>query len=503
MPIVRDVTSIVRTRRSVSRARTASRIPGYFLLVIGVTGVVLLRQPASTVEIVIAAVLLADARAMAEGKRQGAVAVLCIGVTLMLLFTASGVLLVAANGDTASLWQPFRGVAEFAGGAAEGAGTSASRAANTGMMLAAIALVSAVLRLRTKSHGARASSLLVSMLGVVPVALLIAVGLLMASAATRGHDAFVGLSGLTVLALMPFMLIRGGAAAIRCREPAAFVGLVRTPHGSATIRFLVPHLWRPGVILPLLGWLVLMTVAVLLQSVSSGFSTRYAGSPARSLYRRARARAALSTPELLAIDHRHPVLYLRSFKDEDLLVHRRWNSRRSLVENLNPFDRLEEVIQRNLATVGPVIAIGDPRASSSLIGAAREWATEQEWRALVLKRMVEASVIVVVAGETDSLAWELSAVVANGALPRLVVVIPGTPEDDRERKLSAVRSALTSAGAPDCFPMMEQDVLVLAFFGEDCLVLSGAGRSEWWYEAALLEAVREVERNAAARQAER
>lgn len=92
-------------------------------------------------------------------------------------------------------------------------------------------------------------------------------------------------------------------------------------------------------------------------------------------------------------DRRRPVLFLRSFEDDD---------------------KIDGILKNVLRQYGPFIGIGKP-GELRPDGAARTYFSGEAWRPAVVEMMNDAAVLVVVLGLTPGLDWELQQV-ANGPL---------------------------------------------------------------------------------------
>ncbi len=143
--------------------------------------------------------------------------------------------------------------------------------------------------------------------------------------------------------------------------------------------------------------------------------------------RRMRAKDALT---VLSKDPRAPVLYLRSFDDEDLPDPTfRGGSFR------NPFipQRYEQAIVSVLRRVGPVISIGIPRERRAELGAARLYVDDEHWRPAVQYFVQNSAAIVIVMGRTQSLWWEVDFVLSNAQRERLLFFFPHADEPSARR----------------------------------------------------------------------
>jgi hypothetical protein len=153
--------------------------------------------------------------------------------------------------------------------------------------------------------------------------------------------------------------------------------------------------------IPLLVWIPIYVVFM----TAAGFGVERG--------RRMRARSAADT---LAKDSRPPVLYLRSFKEDG----RDFSGHHFLYRSY------EESVVRSLRHIGPVIAVGSPEESAHLpaLGAARMYLRDAEWRAHVDALIRWSGLIVVHAGTSPGLIWELHRVLMAGRHDRLIICLP-------------------------------------------------------------------------------
>ena len=124
--------------------------------------------------------------------------------------------------------------------------------------------------------------------------------------------------------------------------------------------------------------------------------------------------------EARAGDRRPPILYLRSFGDDRAAV-------RSL-GNEAKWTRIEDVLADAARPYGPVIGIGRPDGPPDT-GFARAYFEGESWRDAVEKWVDEAQFVLLVAGYTSGVSWELEQVLAQGHAAKLIVVFP--PGEDR------------------------------------------------------------------------
>lgn len=173
------------------------------------------------------------------------------------------------------------------------------------------------------------------------------------------------------------------------------------------------------------------------------------------LWRLARWYASPTAQFVLAADQRPPILLLRSFQDDHaavapaavwrkLLHPLLWPARALMAANgaigwavaLNAITRrrLEEVAARSLRDAGPFIAVGDRGEKPPELGAFRATLADDEWQEYVRCWMRAARIVVMVAGRTPSVQWELRTAADLGVLGKVILLMPpGSAEDTAER----------------------------------------------------------------------
>ncbi|MGI9022903.1 MAG: TM2 domain-containing protein [Acidimicrobiales bacterium] len=124
---------------------------------------------------------------------------------------------------------------------------------------------------------------------------------------------------------------------------------------------------------------------------------------------------APSMQTVLGQDPRRPVLYIRSFKDDTFSSG--WIYTRAV--------SVEQEIVSIMGRIGPVIAIGRPGEALPELGAARLYVDDEEWKAKVVDMMLGASAVVVLAGTTANLWWEVEQAARFLPPERLIIVCPG------------------------------------------------------------------------------
>jgi hypothetical protein len=117
----------------------------------------------------------------------------------------------------------------------------------------------------------------------------------------------------------------------------------------------------------------------------------------RLLFFRARRYARASTAELRLRDRRAPILFLRSFRD-DQIAFRSWLRGTRVT--------LDEDLAEALAFHGPVVAIGRPGETLPPLGSARDYVPDSDWQNHATGLISDAQTIVAVLGATAGIRWE-------------------------------------------------------------------------------------------------
>jgi hypothetical protein len=97
---------------------------------------------------------------------------------------------------------------------------------------------------------------------------------------------------------------------------------------------------------------------------------------------------------------------------------------------------LEAPLVTALAEFHPVVAVGRPGEWLPTLGASRLYLGPDEWQQEVERLIVDATFIVLIAGGTQGLLWELQTTLHAGALPKVLIYVPidfAAPEPDNAR----------------------------------------------------------------------
>jgi hypothetical protein len=131
---------------------------------------------------------------------------------------------------------------------------------------------------------------------------------------------------------------------------------------------------------------------------------------------RARTKLQPAAEGVLSMDKRAPVLFLRSFVDDERV--------RFLQAERTLFDfSLEARLATHFFKTGPFIAVDSPNHTAA-IGAARASLTNTEWQGTVVEWMHAARLIVLLAGVSQWIRWEMKQIVELGYSRKLVILMP-------------------------------------------------------------------------------
>lgn len=138
----------------------------------------------------------------------------------------------------------------------------------------------------------------------------------------------------------------------------------------------------------------------------------------------ARRFARVSLQNLEMSDKRPPLLFLRSFHDDQVRLS--W-PKRPIIERLfalgEPRPMLDHLLVEEGSVLGPVIAVGMP-SKPAPFGAPRIFFDDQTWRNAVRDMAEKAQAIVIVADNTSGVQWELALIRDAGHAGKTLYLLP-------------------------------------------------------------------------------
>jgi hypothetical protein len=255
-------------------------------------------------------------------------------------------------------------------------------------------------------------------------------------------------AGYTLLLALPsfvavLILRRAKILALGVKVKDLIDGL--TARGALPARrlALIPraHLVR-GILLATAGLIVLCVNLSLPLTTSNGQLSEFARASqqinlvAFVLLIRARRHFQLGADTLLGIDKRAPILFLRSFTDDERARYQ--NSSRALLDF-----SLETRLANHFNHFGPFIAIGSPTESLPQPGAARVLLPDDQWQPRILDWMKQASLIIMYGGTTKWVNWELRQVVESGRATSLILMFPEAKSRRAGRRAQDIAARVT------------------------------------------------------------
>jgi hypothetical protein len=186
----------------------------------------------------------------------------------------------------------------------------------------------------------------------------------------------------------------------------------------------------------------------------------------------ARKLAVVDGWTLLERDSRPPVLYLRSFKDDEKISVPRTPSNVGAIGSLaasllgqsaGAHRTQEEELVKELGALGPCVAVGDPREGLPDLGASRIYLSD-EWQQRVADLMARSSLIVFrVGSQSPGFWWEVDRVRGVAPPERVLFWIPPQAEGGQDPRDVYEGFALTFSKRYGQLPAWREGAKVLRF----------------------------------------
>ena len=174
--------------------------------------------------------------------------------------------------------------------------------------------------------------------------------------------------------------------------------------------------------------------------------------------------AKLNAAQLRERDRRAPVLILRQFRDDFL---------ESGKMSFGGRPTFEHFVAAELNRLGPVVAIGRPGERVQPLGASRDYLDNVDWRGPVGTTMVDAALVVLILGDSESVLWEFRTAIETRGKMRTLIVVPPLPDrselGSRWARFAKASADILGPGFPGELPAKR--VLAVAFIGEDAVMI--------------------------------
>lgn len=230
-------------------------------------------------------------------------------------------------------------------------------------------------------------------------------------------------------------------ASICAKAALVLAGVLRAQHGVAAIQ--AGH-WLPG--------LASHATAVALLT--------YCYVPAAWVERLARMRREVSFAHAASTD---AVLFLRSFTDDNFRLYTPLAALGPRYRFIPGRKRFEEFLSAVLYSTAELVAVGRPGERLPTLGGSRTyWATDA-WQEAIRSTASRTHALIVMAGRTPSLAWELGQLREMSLLGKTLVVFPPDGAEGTAERYRFVTDALRTAPVHRLPPELLHALTAVAF----------------------------------------
>jgi hypothetical protein len=189
-----------------------------------------------------------------------------------------------------------------------------------------------------------------------------------------------------------------------------------------------------------------------------------------------------------------PVLLLRSFMDDVAGI----KPNNIILSLFRRRKRLEECLGEELAEAGPFVAVGKPGENLPPLGAQRLYLADDKWQEVVKSYIDRAGLIILIAGKTHWVRWELSTIMELSQLSRLLIVFPPLPRSERMERWKNLSAAFNGTiwEAAACEIDVANTLMIYSAPHGGMVRLLGRSARESDYEAAFRVATHQMRANA-------
>jgi Ca2+/Na+ antiporter len=168
---------------------------------------------------------------------------------------------------------------------------------------------------------------------------------------------------------------------------------------------------------------------------------------------------------VLESDEDLPVIFLRSFQDDKVKVDIAAapvsdEPGERVLKEYGKID-LEVLLTSEAEKIGPFVAIGEPGEWTPLPGAFRAYFSDEEWQPAIQKWMEKARVIIILAGITEMVGWEIGKIVNQDLLEKTIIIFP---LNKKKRRWNVINEALEVSNWGDAVKeSYSEDLIALQF----------------------------------------
>ena len=132
--------------------------------------------------------------------------------------------------------------------------------------------------------------------------------------------------------------------------------------------------------------------------------------------RRSREYLVSSVDDLLEVDKRSQIVFIRSFKDDSIKMTK---------DAFFSGSRFEEILNSNISKFGPIISIGKPNEIMAPLGIARKYIeSKMSWKHQIADYFLKSSYIIAIPNSSEGFMWELNKIIELELIHKLIVIIP-------------------------------------------------------------------------------
>ena len=145
------------------------------------------------------------------------------------------------------------------------------------------------------------------------------------------------------------------------------------------------------------------------------------------------------------------------------------------------------MIGEQLTTAGPFVAIGKPGERLPQLGASRLYVGYFEWQTVVQSYIARSDLIILIAGKTHWVQWELVNVLRQGRIAGLLIVFPRITEADRIERWQNLKPAFCDTSWSAAVERVDIASALAVFIAADrgIVVVKSRKANESDYETAL------------------